>query len=57
MKFNFNPTHIRNSAIAASLIATCAAASAADMWLYSGRDFTGATARVNRSECRALHSR
>ena len=38
--------------IVASL--ACAAATteafAADLWLYSGRDFTGATARVSRSE-------
>lgn len=50
MKFHFNPRSIRNAAVAVSLIAASAGASAADLWLYSGRDFTGATARVNRSE-------
>lgn len=50
MKFHLNPRLIRNSAIAVSLIAASSAAIAAELWLYSGRDFTGATARVNRSE-------
>lgn len=50
MKFHFNPRSMRHAAIAVSLIAASSAASAADLWLYSGRDFTGATARVNRSE-------
>ena len=50
MKFHLNPRLIRNSAIAVSLIAASSAATAAELWLYSGRDFTGATARVNRSE-------
>ena len=50
MKFHLNPRFIRNTAIAVSLIAASSAASAADVLLYSGRDFTGATARINRSE-------
>ena len=50
MKFHLNPRFIRNTAIAVSLIAASSAASAADVLLYSGRDFTGATTRINRSE-------
>lgn len=50
MKFHLNPQFIRNSAIALSLIAAGSVASAADVLLYSGRDFTGATTRANRSE-------
>jgi hypothetical protein len=50
MKFHLNSRFIRNSAITVSLIAASSAATAADLWLYSGRDFTGATARVDRSE-------
>ena len=50
MKFHLNPRSIRHTAIAVSLIAASGAAFAADVLLYSGRDFTGATTRVNRSE-------
>ena len=50
MKFHCNPRFVRNTVMAALLMAAGSAATAADMWLYSGRDFTGATARVNRSE-------
>ena len=50
MKFHLNLRFIRNTAIAVSLIAASSAASAADVLLYSGRDFTGATTRINRSE-------
>ncbi len=56
MKFhrsNHSKHPIRAALVAISVISSItvsAAASAADMWLYSGRDFTGATARVSRSE-------
>ena len=50
MKCHLNLRFIRNTAIAVSLIAASSAASAADVLLYSGRDFTGATTRINRSE-------
>jgi hypothetical protein len=50
MKVLFNATHMSKAAIVASLMATSTVAIAADVWLYSGRDFTGATSRVNRSE-------
>lgn len=38
------------AAFAAVLITCSVAATASDLWLYSGRDFTGATARISRSE-------
>ena len=50
MQIHLNSRFFRDSAIAVSLIAASSAAFAADLWLYSGRDFTGATTRVNRSE-------
>ena len=50
MKFHRNNHPIRHAVLAVTLLAASAAASAADLWLYSGRDFTGATARVSRSE-------
>ncbi len=50
MKFHLNNRFIRDTVVTVSLIAAGGAASAADMWLYSGRDFTGATTRINRSE-------
>ena len=50
MKFHLNNRFIRDTVITLSLLAAGGAASAADMWLYSGRDFTGATTRINRSE-------
>ena len=50
MKFHRNNRPIRNAVFALTLLAASAATSAADLWLYSGRDFTGATARVSRSE-------
>ncbi len=34
----------------ASFVIGSVAATASDLWLYSGRDFTGATARISRSE-------
>ena len=41
---------IARAALAGAL-ATCSAVTiASDLWLYSGRDFTGATARISRSE-------
>lgn len=50
MKFHLNKRFIRDTVVTVSLIAAGGAASAADMWLYSGRDFTGATTRINRTE-------
>ncbi len=41
---------LTRAALAAALVTCSAAATAADLWLYSGRDFTGATARISRSE-------
>ena len=38
------------AALAAALVTCSVAATASDLWLYSGRDFTGATARISRSE-------
>lgn len=36
--------------LATSLLAATAVASASDLWMYSGRDFTGSFARISRSE-------
>ena len=36
--------------LAASLLLSATAAYASDLWLYSGRDFTGSFARISRSE-------
>ena len=41
---------ISRAAVAAVLVTSSVAATASDLWLYSGRDFTGATARISRSE-------
>ncbi len=41
---------ISRAALAAALVIGSVVASASDLWLYSGRDFTGATARISRSE-------
>ena len=41
---------IARAALAAALMTCSVAAAASDLWLYSGRDFTGATARISRSE-------
>ena len=41
---------ISRAALAGALVTCSAAAMASDLWLYSGRDFTGATARISRSE-------
>ena len=38
------------AALAAALVTCSVVATASDLWLYSGRDFTGATARISRSE-------
>lgn len=43
-------TAITRCLLAAPLIAGVFAASASDLWLYSGRDFTGSFARISRSE-------
>lgn len=50
MKFQRITPRVRAAIVAAAVLAGAAAASAADLWLYSGRDFTGATARVSRTE-------
>ncbi len=53
MKFHHrqHPARIALFIVASLASATATtAATAADLWLYSGRDFTGATARVSRSE-------
>ena len=41
---------IARAALATALVASSITATASDLWLYSGRDFTGATARISRSE-------
>ena len=41
---------ISRTALATVLVTCSVAASASDLWLYGGRDFTGATARISRSE-------
>ena len=50
MNLHFDRRYLLNATVALSLLAAGGSAVAADLWLYSGRDFTGATARVNRSE-------
>lgn len=50
MTFHLSKHPARLALLAALTLASAAAATAADLWLYSGRDFTGATARVSRSE-------
>ena len=42
--------NIARAAFGATLLACSVVATASDLWLYSGRDFTGATARISRSE-------
>ena len=41
---------IARAALATVLVTCSVAATASDLWLYGGRDFTGATARISRSE-------
>ena len=41
---------ISRAALVGALFTCSIAATASDLWLYSGRDFTGATARISRSE-------
>ncbi len=53
MKFQHRQYPARTALLVIASLASAAAttaAAAADLWLYSGRDFTGATARVSRSE-------
>ena len=41
---------ISRAALSGALVTCSVAATASDLWLYSGRDFTGATVRISRSE-------
>lgn len=50
MKSSRNVSLVTRSLLALSLSVGTLAASASDLWLYSGRDFTGAFARISRSE-------
>lgn len=50
MKLSRNLSIVTRCLLALPLAAGALAASASDLWLYSGRDFTGAFARVSRSE-------
>ena len=50
MKFHPQKDFIRNTLVAVPLLIGGFVASASDLWIYSGRDFTGAFARVSRSE-------
>ena len=45
-----NPRRIAQALLAVTALTSTGAAIAADLWLYSGRDFAGATVRVSRSE-------
>ncbi len=44
------PQIVARAALFVALVTSSIAATASDLWLYSGRDFTGATARISRSE-------
>jgi Beta/Gamma crystallin len=50
MKFQIHMRSLRNAMIVLPLVVSAVAASASDIWLYNGRDFTGAFARISRSE-------
>ena len=50
MKPSRNLSIVTRCLLALPLAAGALTASASDLWLYSGRDFTGAFARVSRSE-------
>ncbi|MBC7708724.1 MAG: peptidase inhibitor family I36 protein [Rhizobacter sp.] len=50
MKFQKSRYRVCYAVLSIATLASPLAASAAELFLYSGRDFTGATARVNRSE-------
>ena len=52
MKFQKNRYRVCYAILSMATLASPLAASAAELFLYSGRDFTGATARVDRSEGR-----
>ena len=52
MKFQKNRYRVCYAILSMATLASPLAASAAELFLYSGRDFTGSTARVDRSEGR-----
>ena len=52
MKFQKSNLRVCYAILSMATLASPIAASAAELFLYSGRDFTGATARVDRSEGR-----
>ena len=52
MKFQKSTHRVCHAVLAIATLAGSAAATAAELLLYSGRDFTGVTARVDRSEGR-----
>jgi hypothetical protein len=50
MTFHQSKNRINKALIAVAALSCAGSAMAADLWLYSGRDFAGATVRVSRSE-------